>query len=73
VQLLHKVYFLQGVSVQKFIANLFEQIDSGHQTHLYMINANFQEALGELLKSALPRLSRNQVLQNMNVTFDAHK
>jgi hypothetical protein len=42
--LLHKVFFLQGVSVQKFLSNLFEQIDQGSelvQTHWYMINVNF--------------------------------
>lgn len=59
-RLLHKVFFLQGVSVQKFIFNLFEQIDHGSelvQTHWYMINVNFQEALGELLERSLPNLN----------------
>lgn len=44
VRLLHKVFFLQGVSIQKFITGLFEQIDEGGhqiQSHWYMINANF--------------------------------
>lgn len=73
ISLLHKVYFLQGVSMQKFITNLFERIDSdqhGITNQLYMINGNFQEALSELLQRSLSNLNKRAVMGSMNVNFE---
>lgn len=41
------------------------------QTHWYMINVNFQEALVELLERSLPNLNKHQVMNNMNVAQEA--
>lgn len=71
ITLLHKVFFLQGVSIQKFATNTFEQIDQDSQLmhgHWYIINANFQEALQEQLSCSLPNLSKARIFSNMSVT-----
>ena len=36
------------------------------QSHLWLINSNFQEALSDQLRS-LPNLNKPSILQNMNV------
>jgi len=73
ISLLHKVYFLQGVNMHKFLANLFDSTDKSQnrlQNQLYLINGHFQECLGELLDSQLVNLDRLLILGNMNVQFE---
>jgi hypothetical protein len=44
ISLLHKTYFLQGVPMHKFIANLFDSADRSAnrlQNQLYLINSQF--------------------------------
>ena len=59
--------------MQKFVANLFDKIDAdqhGLVNQLYMVNGNFQEALGELLTKSLQNLNKHEIHANMNVNFD---
>ena len=76
LELIHKVYFLQGVQIQRFLTSVFDLMDDPSsslfefRSKINMINGNFQECLGDLLLRSFHNLDKDQVLQNVKVNFE---
>jgi len=64
IKLIHSVYFLQGVPMQRFLGGVFDMIDDpsssifNFKNKINSINSNFHEHMSELLETSFRNLDK---------------